>query len=257
MDDERPIGIIAAVEGEVRYLKKKVLAVEEGRIERTAFIRGRYKEKELVVGEAGVGISRASSFALEMVQRFSPKILISTGSCGAVKEDLSKGDIIIADEIILKRNGIAHFEDGEKEVFYPDRELKEKVYAALKGSSFPVYQGNILSTDRFIYQKNTKEKIRTIFDVIAVEMESGGVAKVAKKLNLPFIAVRIVSDVFSESLVRYNKLVDGNGKLNWRKAAPYFFSKPWESFWAIRFHHDLYRIYKKLWEVQEKMLEVI
>lgn len=107
MKNDGPIIIIAAVEGEVKHLKKQVEEAEKGKIGRGNYLWGKYKGKELIIAEAGAGISRARSATIEMAEKFSPRVIISTGSCGALKEGLNIEDVVIGDEIIHKQGGIS------------------------------------------------------------------------------------------------------------------------------------------------------
>jgi adenosylhomocysteine nucleosidase len=258
MKDSQPIGIIVAVQGEVENLKKQVLHGERGTIGKGNYLRGKYRQKDLVIAQSGAGISRARSVALEMVEKFSPRIILSSGSCGGLKEGINKGEVVIGEEIIFKHGGISsERENADNEVFYPENHLNEKIYSLLKESHFTVHKGKILSIGRFIYQTKTKEMLRDRFNTIAVEMDSGGIAQVAKQKGLPFIAVRVVSDELRGKLVDYNRLADYNGNLVFKKIIPYFFKRPWEAFWAIRFNWDLRQVYNILYKVQEKIIEVI
>jgi len=253
-----PIGIIAAVEGEIKELKKNVFKIEEGNIGKGTYLRGRLKGKELVIARSGAGISKANFLATEMVDTFSPRIIISTGSCGALQEQINREDVIIGDEILFKRGGIAEGERNYIETFLPDRAVNKKVYDYLKGSSHSsVHLGRIISINKFIYQKKTKEELYHRYKAIAVEMESGGIAQVAKEKGVPFIAVKVVSDDLRGKLVDYNKVADYNGNLVLKKMVPYFLTKPWEALWAVKFYFALQRVYKKLYELQNIMLEVI
>jgi len=254
----QPIGIIAAVEGEVKELKKNTLKIEEGNIGKRTYLRGKIKGKELVIAKSGAGISKAKSLATEMVDKFSPRVIISTGSCGALQEQINTEDVIIGDEILFKQGGISEGERNYIETFLPDEVINKKVYDYLKGSShFSVHLGRIISINKFIYQKKTKEELYNRYTAIAVEMESGGIAQVAKEKGIPFIAAKVVSDDLRGKLADYNKIADYNGNLVLKKMAPYFLTKPWETLWAVKFYFDLQRVYKKLYELQNIMLEVI
>ena len=254
----QPIGIIAAVEGEIKELKKNVFKIEEGNIGKGSYLRGKLKGKELLIARSGAGISKAKSLAMEMVDTFSPRIIISTGSCGALQKQINRGDVIIGDEILFKQDGIAESERNDIESFLPDRAVNKKVYDYLQGSSHSsVHLGRIISIGKFIYQKKTKEELYNRYKAIAVEMESGGIAQVAKEKGVPFIAVKVVSDDLRGKLVDYNKVADYNGNLVLNKIIPYFLLKPWEALWAVKFYFTLQRVYKKLYELQENMVEVI
>lgn len=253
----RPIAIITAIDGEVKKLRESIVRIEQGNIGGGKYLLGKFRSKDVLIIQSGAGISRAKSAGLEVVNRFLPRIMISTGSCGALEEGLRKEDVVIGSEIVFKRGGISDKGGNDTDIFCPDSQAREKVYSLLKNSSFSVWQGRILSIGKFIYQRKTKEMLREQYNVIAVEMESGGVAQIAREKGLPFIAVKVVSDELRGRLIDYNKLADSNGNLIIKKVIPYFFIRPWEIFLAFKFYLDLQRTYNRLYEVQEKILEVV
>jgi adenosylhomocysteine nucleosidase len=253
----RPIAIIAAVSGEVRKLKDNIIRSEEGNLGNGKYILGKFRSKDILIIQSGAGISRAKSAGSEMVNRFSPRIIISTGSCGALEKGIRKGDIVIGSEIAFKRGGISEKGGNDIDLFYTESQISNRVYSLFKKLSFPVWQGRILSIGKFIHLADTKEMLRRRYKAIAVEMESGGIAQIARDKRLPFIAVKVVSDELRGRLADYNKLADSNGNLIMKRVLPYFIVNPFELYRAIRFALDLQRSYAKLYEVQEKMLEVI
>lgn len=257
LHSSRPITIIAAVEGEVKKLKERILPIEQGNIGNGKYLLGKFLSKDVLIIQSGAGISRAKSVVSKVFDNFLPRIMISTGSCGALIESLRKEDVVIGSEIVFKRGGISGKGDNDTESFCPEIKLTEKVYRLLKDSSLSVWQGKILSIGKFIYQRETKKMLSQRYNVIAVEMECGGIAQIAREKGLPFIAVKVVSDELRGKLLDYNRLADFNGNLIIEKALPFFFLRPWEIFWALKFYLDLQRTYNRLYIVLEKILEVI
>ena len=57
---------------------------------------GEYKGKRISVMAHGMGIPSISMYAYELIQDFGVKNLIRIGTCGAVRDDVSLMDVVIA-----------------------------------------------------------------------------------------------------------------------------------------------------------------
>ena len=108
---------------------------------------------------------------------FIPDLLINSGFCGAVRNDLNIGHLIIANLIA-----------------YRDREMQlenspiEKVAALSVGSE---YQVGKLQT----FNWPVLSRARVSGDTLAVDMESFAIAQTAATYQIPAIIIKAVSDI--------------------------------------------------------------
>lgn len=112
---------------------------------------------------AGVGKVRAKEATERIIKDFSPELLISAGFCGGLIEELRVGDVVVSD-----------FEDGK--LFCSDRTL-------------------------FTHAEKTAAR-RQQSNAVIVDMESEAVYSVAKKHNIPFIAIKSVSDGIRDDIIK-------------------------------------------------------
>jgi hypothetical protein len=71
-----------------------------------------------------------------------------------------------------------------------------------------------------------KRSLGKAFHADIVEMESYWIARMASAGQIPFMAVRAVSDLLRDSLPPFDRLLDSNARWRWKKAALYFVSSP-------------------------------
>ncbi len=137
--------------------------------------------KDVALVRAGIGKFRAMEATQRIVLKFHPEVIISAGFCGALIEDLKVGDVVVSD-----------FNDG-------------KIFC----SPHPL----------FTYEE--KLSAHREHKALVVDMESEGVRIIAAKYNIPFIAIKVVSDglgddvpklplgiIFLSKLVRFKKAAD-------------------------------------------------
>jgi len=80
-------------------------------------------------------------------------------------------------------------------------------------SSRPFKTGKLLSMDRVV--STAAEKAALAENADAMEMEAAGVAARAKQYNVPFYAVRVVTDTCDEDFpVDFNQMRSGDGRFS-------------------------------------------
>ena len=194
------IGIIIAMDKEFRRISELLdglkVEIDGGR----KFVTGRLGDNELVLHQCGIGKVNAAIGASEMIRRYNPDLMVSTGCAGGGRTDMKVMDIVASTE--LAYHDVYCGEAMGKTVYgqvqgMPARytspsELVEKA----KSVSPRVHAGLIVTGDWFV---DSKEKMREIVghfpEAAAVDMESAAIAQTCHIYGIPFISFRVISDI--------------------------------------------------------------
>ena len=194
------IGIIIAMDKEFRRISELLdglkVEIDGGR----KFVTGRLGDNELVLHQCGIGKVNAAIGASEMIRRYNPDLVVSTGCAGGGRTDMEVMDIVASTE--LAYHDVYCGEAMGKTVYgqvqgMPARyisptELVEKA----KAVSPRVHAGLIVTGDWFV---DSKEKMREIVghfpEAAAVDMESAAIAQTCHIYGIPFISFRVISDI--------------------------------------------------------------
>ena len=188
----RPVSVSICIMSALRVeITPYIKNLKEGRIIKT----GSYKIHEGYVNgikvallRGGVRKKKAIKAANVLIARYPGAKLIFSGTAGGIDPKLKIGDTVVGTESI--------YHDGDdNNVIKSDEELINHCKAALKKSTTiqPVYFGLIATGDTFI-NKNNRISIIERFDPLCVDMETAAVANICKEFNVPFLAVRSISD---------------------------------------------------------------
>jgi hypothetical protein len=71
-----------------------------------------------------------------------------------------------------------------------------------------------------------KSALSKAFQADVVDMESYWIGRIASAREVPFLAVRAISDTLRDSLLPFSRFIDMNGKLLQQRAILYFLSHP-------------------------------
>ena len=196
-------GIIGAMESEVSAIKDAMEKPEITTISGMEFCQGTISGKKVVVVQCGMGKVNAGICTQTLINTFGVGRVINTGVAGALNEELSVGDFVIAHDAVQHDYDVTPlgFRRGEipytKMVAFPtDEELRALAVAAVKDASpsSKVLEGRVCSGDQFITTEEQIVEITSHFGGLCAEMEGGAIAQVCYLNETPFIIIRVISD---------------------------------------------------------------
>ncbi len=165
------------------------------------FIVGAINGNTLILMQCGIGKVNAAAGAVELINRFQPDCLISTGVAGGIDSQLQVMDVVVSNRIVYhdvwcgegneygQVQGLPTYFIGEKSLLTCALSLIPEV------EGMAIHEGLICSGDKFITNHDELSFIKKKFpDGLAVDMESGSIAQICHLYKVPFISFRIISD---------------------------------------------------------------
>lgn len=192
------IGIIVAMESELQMLLPLVEDMKETTVNGYLIRRGRMGDNEVAIMQTGIGKVNAAVGAISLIDSFGPDLVVNTGIAGGTGQGADILDVVIADRIgyhdVYCGPGNARGQVQGLSELFPCLGDKLVNLGAVSGNP-AVKRGLIASGDLFV---STPEELKAVLAVrpeaIAVDMESGAIAQVCCLRNVPFLAIRVVSD---------------------------------------------------------------
>lgn len=195
------IGIIGAMASEVDGLKAKMSDVTTENISGVDFSSGIIGKAEVVVAQAGVGKVNASVTAQTMILKYGVSSVINIGVAGGIEESLKIGDIVVADRVVehdMDTTAVGDapgFITGIDRVYMDcDKEISDLIYECAKESGIHTIRGTIASGDIFVAEDSVRNKISSLFNAAAAEMEGAAIGHVCTMNNVKFAVLRAMSD---------------------------------------------------------------
>ncbi|KQO26953.1 S-adenosylhomocysteine nucleosidase [Acidovorax sp. Leaf76] len=188
-----------------------------------SFWRGELHGRSVVLALSGIGKVAAATTATALVEHFGVARIVFTGVAGGLGDGVNVGDVVVAQSYLQH--------DMDASPLFPRWELPGYARAVLEcdaplsallliaardclmgGSGHcssqsevrSVHQGLIASGDRFVSSAQESQRLRDALraaghEVLAVEMEGAAVAQVCLDYNVPFAAMRTISDRADDS----------------------------------------------------------
>lgn len=206
--EEKAIGIIGAMDSEVKTLKSKL---EDTKVTKKAgleFHSGKLNGKKAVIVKSGVGKVNAALCTQILIDDFAVGTLINTGVAGGLYIDLKVGDVVISSRAVEHDMDITAFghkkgyisdmsENGEPTYFKTDKKLAETTQQIANKvlEENHAYIGTIASGDIFVSNQDLKRSLIKDHDAYAAEMEGAAIAHVASVNKVPVTIIRSISDL--------------------------------------------------------------
>jgi nucleoside phosphorylase len=168
------------------------------------------------VAQTGIGPEQAAA----AVSAAPPaRLVLSVGCAGGLVHGLSPGDLIAATEVLRL--------DGGGRVAERFAAVTRPLAAWATGRGFIVQAGPVASSSTVLSCADEK-RIVAKTGALIVEMESAGVAEVARRRGIPFAALRVVLDGAADAVPVGDGIVDTRtGDIRPLRAALVLGTRPW------------------------------
>ena len=195
------IGIIAAMDVEMKSLRSYMENTETEVISGIRFVRGTLEGRDVVTAVCGIGKVFAALCAQTMILHYQPQCIINTGVAGTLTDALTIGSIAVSSAVVQHDMDTSPLGDpvglisGINKVELPaDRLLTGQLSACAKVMGIKTATGVIASGDQFVASPGRKTFITDTFSAIACEMEGAAVGQVCYVNKVPFCVLRAISD---------------------------------------------------------------
>ena len=182
--------------------------------------RGHLAGRPVAVAAVGPGKVHTAAITQHLIDHYNVGLMVSCGSAGALAPHLQVGDVILVDTVTLHDAGLyvnGNFQylgiyDNSQpgrlryhRALLADPALLAVARQTALNMTWPhqppaIETGGLVSGDQVIADDVKKQWLRDTFNALAVEMETGAMAHVAFLNNIPWLAVRAISDSADASL---------------------------------------------------------
>jgi adenosylhomocysteine nucleosidase len=205
------IGIICAMNIEA----EKFISVMENASTQTIsgidFVSGKLCEKDAVVAVCGEGKVASAICAQTMILKYSPDYVINVGVAGGLKAQfkppLKAGDVVIGTSVVQHdfdvtplgylRGQLPSLNKINFKCYIPSYDALKDICTEMGIEN--IYKGVIASGDQFINTQEKKDFINQWFGAVACDMEGGAIGQACFVNEVPFIALRTISDSADEN----------------------------------------------------------
>lgn len=201
-------GIIGAMDSEVDNLKARLTDPAVHTVAGRDFTTGTLGGKSVVIVKSGIGEVAAAITAQILIDRFHVDALINTGMAGGLDPRLAVKDLVIGTAAVQHDFDLTAFghapgyicgdDDSQPTRFCADGVLVERALAAadtVLPSGSKAITGIVASGDIFVDDSALKQRIITLFNAAATEMEGAAIAHTAVANGVPFVILRVISDL--------------------------------------------------------------
>lgn len=210
------IGIIGAMDEEVKILKEKIDNLDLKVIAGCEFYTGTINDIDVILLKSGIGKVNAAMATTLLIELYNPDYIINTGSAGGFHKGLKVGDIVISNELRYHDVdatvfGYAYGQvPGMPAYYLPDEKLVKIAEKCADKINVNVITGLITSGDSFLEDGERVKEINRLFpDLSAAEMEAAAIAQVAFQFAVPFVIIRSLSDIAgNDARVSYDQFLE-------------------------------------------------
>lgn len=190
----KPVGIFVATRWELNAVKRALTLEDERVIDGVQCLIARRGTCVSWLIRTGVGMERAGRIGRSITSAVPFSVVISTGfACALVPAGV--GDLLIGTDVVCHPQGIR----GHAAVDCAST-FRSVALEAAQAAGIAAQAGRLVTVPEVLWRAQQKQDVAAVTGGLGLDMESGALADVAKKSEIPFAIVRTVSDLVDENL---------------------------------------------------------
>lgn len=193
------IGVIVAMDKEWTQIKSLLNHCHTESHNNKSFVIGTIGENEIITMQCGIGKVNSAIGTVEMINRYSPDLVVSTGVAGGANSAVNVGDVVVGSTYAYHDAYCgSECERGQLQGLPPYFSASDVLInkALHTDHNQKIHSGLIVSGDWFVDSRDKMLSIVSDFpEAMAVDMESCSIAQTCYIYNVSFIAFRIISDM--------------------------------------------------------------
>lgn len=202
------IGIIGAMDKEIDDLKNVMKDVSEEKISGMTFYKGALSGKDVVLVRSGIGKVNAAMCTEALIIKYNVECVINTGIAGSLNSKIDIGDIVLSTDSLehdMDVSGLGYDKgvvpDQECSIYPAADDIRKIAKEACEAVNpdIKVFEGRVVSGDKFVSDKETKDFLVNTFNGMCTEMEGASIAHTAYLNNVPYLVIRAISDKADDS----------------------------------------------------------
>ena len=218
------LALLGAFAQEIAGLRRQ-MAIEEVVASPVCRIyRGKLRGKACLLVQTGMGRERAENATHFVLDHYPVTALISLGFAGALTPDLTIGDVVVCSTMHCASR--FEKEDGRLEAYAADANLLALASSGPRDASTSFLLGTGVTVPRLVSSPQRKQELGHEFRAQIVDMESYWIARMASARLVPLITIRSISDTLQHGLQPLDHILAPDGRLLWKRVAPYFLLHP-------------------------------
>jgi adenosylhomocysteine nucleosidase len=218
------IALLGALREEVSGLQKQMGLVEVLANPACRLYGGEYRGRDVLLVQTGMGQQRAETATKYVLERYAVDTLISLGFAGALTEGLEVGDAVIC---AMLHCALGPMQEATRLIAYSsDGGLLRLAAQALGGTAVRGRIGSGVTVPQLASGPEERRELGGAFHADIVDMESYWIAQIASEKQIPFVAVRTISDTWQDHLPPFDQMMTAEGRLRWKEIFSYFLRHP-------------------------------
>lgn len=185
----RKIGILCACEKELKPYKEEMQNIVITEYAMHTFYCGQIEGVNVIAVYSGCGKINAAITTQQLVDKYEVDTIIFSGIAGGMKENISIFDTVVCSSSEFRDTNNEIYSDFpimESPIFSADSYLLEIAKRVAIQADWKIHFGRATTGD--IFTPNISS------EVLCIDMETAAVAHTCYMCNVPFIAIRSISD---------------------------------------------------------------
>lgn len=173
-----------------------------------SWVSGYLGKHHILIAHSGVGGERCKNALGALLNEYPHAEVLFLGTAGALDSPVNIGDVVVANTPISWKSP-ENEKSMRKMVFGATSPVHDScgIERGNDSYSFCIFRGSVATWGEPVIDKTVKSWLSSVSGATCVDMETGYGAQLCKKRNVPFLAVRGISDMPDDEKIYKNSHV--------------------------------------------------
>jgi adenosylhomocysteine nucleosidase len=252
------IAIFSAFPQESRHIRRRSTAVRKFDRPFPIFL-SKYLSCDIISVETGMDTGNVKAAFKYTVAAYRPDVILSIGFGGALYDRAAIGDLILSSRHFLyTRNGLKELPPVSSHLFSYQRSITSGNVMIKFRRKIGIREGSFITLPEWTAKSKLKATIPDGIPFPVCDRETFHLAQLSQQNNIPFLAVRAITDLANEEIPEdLFHVTDGHGNYRLSKALGLLFTRPSLIPDSLKLGRNAALASKSLWEAVKALTEVL
>lgn len=218
------IALLGAFGQEIAGLRRQMIIQEKVTSRICRVYRGKLRGKDCLLVQTGMGKGRAENATQFLLDHYPVTAIVSLGFAGALIPELTIGDVVVC--ATMHCGSGFDTEEGELGPCAADANLLALASQVSRDMTTCSWIGSGVTVVQLDSSPQRMQELSQTFRAQIVDMESYWIATIASARQVPFIAIRSISDTTKQGVQPFDQIMTSDGRLLWKRAMFRFLLHP-------------------------------
>jgi nucleoside phosphorylase len=252
------LALFAAFPQELRHIRKNVGSVIKIADSPFPLFLAKQRACEIIAVQTGMSTENIKSAFMHVRDKYRPDVVLSVGFCGALYREARIGDLVWASQCLHFREGVTQLPYSHADMIPIPADAGRKIILETLQGQIRIQEGSFVTLSAWIPKSRLMQGTSRDIPFPVCDRETFHLAELSQQNQLPFFAIRSVTDLADEDIApQLFQVVDETGHYSILRFLGILIAKPSLLFDSVKLGRNAARASRSLCQAVNALIKIL